>query len=68
MTIKKYVKKNGDESVYDYNQSMYSKKYYEKNKEALTQCTNCDCGGKYKRYNKSHHLRTKKHLKFIEQV
>jgi hypothetical protein len=65
MVIKKYINKKGEEIVYEYDQKKYSSKFYEKNKALLQECTVCDCGGKYKAYNKSHHLKTKKHLKFF---
>jgi hypothetical protein len=36
-----------------------------KEKEHANQEVKCECGGKYKLTNKSHHLKTKGHLKFI---
>jgi len=50
----------------------YNKNYYESNK--LSRCQkinkkfNCVCGGKYTYINKSKHLKTKKHLKYINSV
>lgn len=65
MVVKKYINKKGEEICYEYEQRKYSSKFYEKNKATLQQCTVCECGGKYKAYNKSHHMKTKKHLKFL---
>ena len=65
MVIKKYINKKGEEIVYEYDQKKYSLKFYEKNKTHLQECIVCECGGKYKNYNKSHHMKTKKHLKFL---
>jgi hypothetical protein len=48
----------------------YNKKYFELNgdkiKEKLHEKFNCDCGGKYTLNGKSHHLKTIKHIKYIE--
>ena len=41
------------------------KEYNEKNKEKLTEKFDCECGGKYIFKNKSRHLKTKKHLDFM---
>ena len=44
----------------------YSLEYYQKNKEKLkTKCT-CICGSIYTLNHKSDHIKTKKHLKYIE--
>jgi len=48
-----------------------TKKYYEnfrnKNKEMVCCSIVCDiCGGKYSYFNKSHHLKSKKHLREAE--
>ena len=45
------------------------KEQYKNNKSKILddrcyQC-NCDCGGKYRFYNKSKHLQSKKHLVFL---
>lgn len=46
------------------------KEYYEINKEKINQKKNekhnCECGGKYTITHKSKHLKTKKHLKYLE--
>jgi len=41
-----------------------SKIYYEENKQKF----NCECGGKYTKPSKSRHLKTKKHLKYINKT
>jgi hypothetical protein len=48
------------------------KEYYENNAEKIkeqknTKC-NCECGGTYTRQNKSLHLKTDKHKKYLEQI
>ena len=43
----------------------YCKEYRENNKEHRCEKFNCECGGKYLFQNKSHHLKTKKHTKFM---
>lgn len=49
----------------------YMKEYYKNNRSKILddrcyQC-NCDCGGKYRFYNKSKHLQSKKHLVFLNK-
>ena len=46
----------------------HKKKYVEANKEKINEKFTCECGGKYIYYNKSRHFKTKKHLKFVNQV
>ena len=45
------------------------KEYYEKNKEKINEKqkekSNCECGGKFTNSNKAVHLKSKKHLNFI---
>lgn len=43
----------------------YHQEYYQENKDKLSEKVNCECGGHYSRYNKSHHLNSKKHQKFV---
>ena len=45
-----------------------SKEYYEKNKEKLNEKFDCECGGKYIRSHKSSHMKTKKHINYIEKT
>ncbi len=40
------------------------RKYYEENKEALTQRTDCKCGGFYQHKHRRQHERTKTHLEW----
>ena len=48
----------------------WSKQWYIENKDKFSdkrkQKFNCECGGKYTHSHKSQHLKTKKHLEFIE--
>jgi hypothetical protein len=53
---KKYKKKNQHKI----------KKYYEENKDKLNEKFNCECGGKYIKQSISRHLKTKIHIKYIE--
>tara|TARA_R110000824_G_scaffold287208_1_gene475328 strand:+ start:235 stop:795 length:561 start_codon:yes stop_codon:yes gene_type:complete len=43
-----------------------NKKYRENNKDKLNEKFNCDCGGKYTKQSIARHLKTKIHIKFIE--
>ena len=49
----------------------HNREYNKKNKESIQikQCIKieCPCSGKYTRHNKSIHIKTKKHIKYIEQ-
>ena len=45
----------------------YNKEYYGANKDKLNGKIICACGGKHSLLNKSHHEKTKKHQKFIQQ-
>jgi hypothetical protein len=64
--MKEYVEAN-KEKVKE-----HKKKYVEANKEKINERGKekfkCYCGGKYSYYNKSHHFKSKKHLKFVNQV
>ena len=44
----------------------YSKQYYEKNKDKLKTKCSCECGSTYTLNHKSDHIKTKKHMKYIE--
>jgi len=48
----------------------YKKLYYDVNKDKINikrnEKYNCECGGKYTRQHKAHHLRTTKHQEFIK--
>jgi hypothetical protein len=51
--------------------SEYKKQYREEHKEEIREKANqnfdCECGGKYTHSTKSRHLKTKKHLGYLEQ-
>ena len=44
------------------------KEYYEKNKEKLNEKIDCECGGKYTYCHKSRHMKTQKHINYIEKT
>jgi len=46
----------------------YYKEYVEANKEKINEKFTCECGGNYTYKHKSQHFKTKKHLKFVNQV
>ena len=46
----------------------YRKQHYQDNKERLKQKFNCECGGRYTKKNKTIHIKTKKHLNYINQL
>ena len=45
----------------------YNKEYYDNNKDKFKTKCECICGGKYTLNNKSIHIKTKKHIEYIEQ-
>jgi hypothetical protein len=53
------------ETVKEFDMKEYNKKYYLDNKEKKFTCA--DCGGKYGVFTKSHHEKTKKHIKKIAE-
>lgn len=57
----KEYRENNKEAILE-----YQKEYYEKNKEKINEKITCECGGRYSHQNKAKHLKTKKHLKFVE--
>jgi hypothetical protein len=49
------------------NKNKYFRKFYENNIDKLKEKTICPiCGGSYDYFNKSRHIKSKKHLKYIE--
>jgi hypothetical protein len=61
LITKKYVKKNGEEVIKQYNQKQYNKTFYEKNKGKINIKENCICGGSFSASNKSNHEETRIH-------
>lgn len=53
---------------YKYNQSDYMKKYHQKHHDDLRERTECVCGKSYSRWNQSHHLTSKYHLKRVDNL
>ena len=68
VNIKTYYRKRDDTTVSKtYNQTQYSKKYYEKNKNTMKEYVECDiCGISFQKWNKGHHVDSKKHIKAQE--
>jgi hypothetical protein len=68
--VKTYCRKSDGVIVtYIYNQSPYSKKYYEKIKDTLKEYVDCEiCGCRYQKWNKGHHKVSKKHIKAVEKI
>jgi hypothetical protein len=57
------------EEHYNYKKEHNSnKKYYEKNKDQINKQIICECGGKYTHCHKSIHLKTQKHIRFINLI
>ena len=44
----------------------YNKQYIIENKDKFSEKFNCDCGVKYTHSHKSRHLKSKKHLKYMD--
>nr|WPF46898.1 MAG: hypothetical protein [Lake Baikal virophage 16] len=67
VNIKTYHRKRDDTTVTKiYNQTEYSKKYYEKIKDTLKEYVDCEiCGCRYQKWNKGHHIKSKKHIKEV---
>ena len=75
---RKQYKKDNKEHITKKNKEWYEanrdrileqkKEYKEENKEALTQRTDCKCGGFYQHKHKSEHEKTKRHQAFLKQV
>jgi hypothetical protein len=65
---KEYYQQNKEAKAEYY--KVYGKKYREENKEArkkkAEEKITCECGSVYRRDVKAKHLKTKKHLKFVE--
>ena len=59
-TRKEHYEENRDHNI------DYATKYRNENKEIIAENHNCECGGKYRFSNKSYHLKTIKHCKYIE--
>lgn len=46
----------------------YNNEYYKKNPDKLKKIENCSCGRKYKYYNKTMHLNTIYHKKYMSNT
>jgi hypothetical protein len=61
----KKQKKKDYSLLHKEDKSEYDKKYRERNKDKLSAETTCECGSKYKTRHKASHLKTKKHMNYI---
>jgi hypothetical protein len=67
-TEKKLIKKIYKDKTYYYDQNIYNKNFYEKHKDKIHEKLTCECcGGSYSYYNKSKHVKSKKHLFHVEK-
>jgi len=58
---------NIDSMIKKYDSKKYYQNFKDKHNEIIKKKFTCElCGGKYTYFNKSHHLKTKKHLKTVE--
>ena len=60
---KEQLKQHRQDNIEQYKQ--YQKQYRQDNQERLKEKFDCICGGKYTRDNKTKHMKTKKHMKHI---
>ena len=54
-----------------HNQELNNKKnkeYYQRNKNIYNAKFSCECGGKYTHTHKSSHIKTKKHIKYVNSI
>jgi len=67
-SVKTYSLKNGETKTKVYDQRPYNQKYYSKIKETLKEPFICDiCNGKYQKWNRGHHLKSKKHINEVNK-
>ena len=62
MVSKRYIKKNGEEVIKQYDQTKYNKNFYAKHKDELCEKHVCECGKIYTHGNVSHHIKSQYHL------
>jgi hypothetical protein len=68
-----YIDKYRDDCVNErqlcrYNNKIKCRKYYNKNKERLNKKITCDCGSIYSYKGKNRHLKSKKHIDYINTL
>jgi hypothetical protein len=75
--IKEYKKRHYQENIEDIKE--YKKRHYQENREEIlerdkqyrerkSQKFDCECGGSYTNPHKSHHIKTQRHLKYLEDL
>ena len=72
-TKKQYREDNRDKiKKYYADNKVKFKKYYESSKDKISLCKNrkydCECGGVYTHCNKSKHIKSKKHITYMESI
>jgi len=66
--VRKFIKKDGDEKTYIYDQKKYNDSYYQKHKDDINKKIECElCKGRYCLMTKARHEKTKKHLNLINK-
>jgi len=65
--VNKNIPGSTDKGTQQY-QKDYNKAYKETNKFKLNEKFDCQCGGRYIRCNKSHHINSTKHLNYLESL
>jgi hypothetical protein len=63
---KKYIKKNGVESIKTYDQRKYNEAFYNKHKEEINKKHLCECSAHYIKSNLSKHKKSKYHLLYLK--
>ena len=63
--LNKYIPGSCDNGIQQY-QKEYQKEYNANNKYKINEKFECECRGKYTHANKSHHIKTNKHQKYLE--
>ena len=68
-----YIDKYRDDCVNErqlcrFNNKIQCRKYYNKNKERLNKKINCECGSIFRKADKCRHLKTKKHIDYINSL
>jgi len=73
MVLKKRILKDGNIKLYDYETNKeyhkkYNNKYYDDNKNKMLVRIDCNCGGHYSSCVKARHEKTKRHLKYLNNL
>lgn len=67
MVCKEVILKDGTKKIYNYSTYKdYNNNYYQQNKNKILQPIICECGGRHHKLNRTTHIKTKKHIKYLE--